>query len=82
MNLKKLVSIFLGIILSFVILYTGIQISNMIEHGIGFALAILSIPAIGYYLYKNKNKYIGLGMLIISAPIFFFGFIFFLEVGF
>jgi hypothetical protein len=70
--LKKFLDIFFGILLAIVIPVIGMLITKLIEHGIGVILSIILFFFIGIYLFRSKNKQIGIGIFIGLIPVILF----------
>jgi hypothetical protein len=77
----KILKYILGFLISIALVVLGIVISNYLDNGFWVSLFTIAVPVIGWYLFKNKQKQIGVGMLICSIPIGLLAILFILLSG-
>jgi len=75
-DLKKILFIIIGVIISIVIPLLGLYLTNIFENGFAVTLSLIVLPLIGFLTLKSKYKPVGIGIFIGLIPMGFLAFIF------
>jgi hypothetical protein len=68
-KIKHILFVLLGVIISFVIPFLGLYLTNIFDDGSAVSLSLICLPIVGLLTFKSKYKSVGLGIFIGLIPV-------------
>jgi hypothetical protein len=75
-EIKKILFIIFGVIVSVIIPILGLYLTNIFEDGFAVTMSLIVLSFIGFLTYKSKYKLVGIGIFIGLIPISLLAFMF------